>query len=217
MNISRTQQDYIKVIWNLEQEQQRAKMTTVAEILSLKPPTVLAMFRQLSRLTLIYYDKRTGAILTNLGRIEAEHLIRKHRLIETFLKKVLNVEEPLLHDEAEKLEHVISDQLIMIIDAYLDYPQTDPHGSIIPLSGIDEILYSLNDIEEGIHFKVVHVPMTGKEKEYCLNNKFLPGSKWAIKTTSPDGGSFLITNGVRYLALSSQLAQKIQVTVLKDK
>jgi DtxR family Mn-dependent transcriptional regulator len=200
----------------LEQDQQRAKMTTVAEILSLKPPTVLAMFRQLSRLALIYYDKRNGAILTNSGRIEAERLIRKHRLIETFLYKVLNVEEPLLHNEAEKLEHVISDQLIMIIDAYLDYPRTDPHGSIIPLSGIDEILYSLNDIEEGILFKVVHIPMVGKEKEYCSDNKFLPGSKWTIEANSPDGGSFLVTNGVSYLAISSQLARKIKVAVLKD-
>ncbi len=216
MEISRTQQDYIKTIWTLEQDHRRAKMTRVAEILSLKPPTVLAMFRQLSRLALIYYDKRNGAILTKTGRIEAERLIRKHRLIETFLNQVLNIEEPLLHDEAEKLEHVISDQLIMIIDEYLEYPRTDPHGSIIPLSGTDEILYALNDIEEGILFKVVQIPMTGKEKSYCSDNDFLPGSRWEIKRTGPDGDSFLITNGENYLAFSNQFARKIKVTVLKD-
>jgi DtxR family Mn-dependent transcriptional regulator len=216
MVISRTQQDYIKVIWNLEQDQQLAKMTTVAEILSLKPPTVLAMFRQLSRLALISYDKQQGAILTNSGRIEAERLIRKHRLIETFLNKVLHVEEPLLHNEAEKLEHVISDQLIMVIDEFLDYPRIDPHGSIIPLSGIDEILYPLDDIEEGIPFKIVQIPMTGKEKAYCSKNKLIPDTKWKIENKGPDGESFLLTNGKDYLALSGQFAKKIIVSVLKD-
>ena len=216
MEISRTQQDYIKTIWNLEQERQRAGMTIVAEVLCVKPPTVLAMFRQLSRLGLIHYDKREGAILTSYGRVEAERLVRKHRLIETFLNRVLKIKEPLLHDEAERLEHVISDQLIMIIDEYLKYPRTDPHGSIIPLSGTDEIQYVLNEIEEGIPFKVVQIPMVGKEKVYCSDHDFLPGSRWEIKKASPGGDSFLVTNGTNYLAFSSHLAQKIKVSVLQD-
>ena len=216
MKISRAQQDYIKTIWNLEQEQKRAGMTIVAEVLCVKPPTVLAMFHQLSRRALIHYDKREGAVLTSYGRVEAERLIRKHRLIETFLNRVLKIEEPLLHDEAEKLEHVISDQLIMKIDEYLKYPRTDPHGSIIPLSGTDEIQYVLVEIEEGIPFKVVQIPMAGKEKVYCSDHDFFPGSRWEIKKASPGGDSFLVTNGENYLALSRHLAQKIKVTVLRD-
>lgn len=216
IELSLTQQDYIKSIWNLEQVGIQAKMTVVADQLSVKPPTVLVMFRQLLRLSLIIYDKRAGAKLTDRGRGEAQQLIRKHRLIETFLDKVLNVEEPLLHNEAEKLEHVISDQLIMKIDEYLNYPRTDPHGAIIPLSRTDDLQYLLKEIEENIPFKVLQVPMSGKEKKYCSENDFLPGSRWRIKKISPRGESFLITDGTNYLAISDHLAEKIRVAVIRD-
>jgi DtxR family Mn-dependent transcriptional regulator len=214
-SISRAQQDYIKAIWKFEQSAQPAKMSTVADILGVKPPTVLAMFRQLDRRNLIDYDKQCGAVLTERGRREAENLIRKHRLIETFLNRVLKIEEPLLHDEAEKLEHVMSDQLIMKIDKYLNYPRFDRHGSIIPLSGTGDIKYLLSEIEESIPFTVIKIPMSGDEKKYCSDHNFLPGSDWRIKTISPGNDSFLVTNGKHYFALSDHLAQKITVTVVR--
>jgi Mn-dependent DtxR family transcriptional regulator len=214
--LSLTQQDYIKAIWNLEQVGIQAKVSVVADQLSVKPPTVLAMYRQLLRLGLIIYDKRIGANLTNRGRDEAQQLIRKHRLIETFLNQVLNVEEPLLHNEAEKLEHVISDQLIMKIDEYLNYPRTDPHGAIIPLYRTDDLQYLLKEIEEDIPFKILQVPMSGKEKNYCSENDFLPGSRWHIKKISPRGESFLVTDGTNYLAISDHLAEKIRVAVIRN-
>lgn len=76
-------------------------MKLIAEQVGVKPPTVSAMIRQLENMALITYTKKTGASLTKDGKREAERIIRNHRLIETFLKKVLNLEEPLLHSEAE--------------------------------------------------------------------------------------------------------------------
>ena len=216
MSLSRTQQDYIKVIWNLDQSEEKAKMKLVADTLLVKPPTVLTMFRQLSRMGLISYDKYRGAKLTAIGRGEAEQLIRKHRLIETFLRTVLKIEEPLLHDEAEKLEHVMSDQLIMKIDEYLNYPSTDPHGSIIPLASDGDIQYALNEIEPHIAFRVKQIPMKGKEKNYCTDNDFLPGSEWIIENIGPKSESFLVTNNTVYLAISDHLAEKIRVTIIRD-
>ena len=213
--ISRAQQDYIKIIWNLEQNTQAARMSRVADLIGVKPPTVLAMFRQLSRLQLINYDKRIGAVLTEKGRREAEDLIRKHRLIETFLSQVLSIEKPLLHDEAEKLEHVMSDQLIMKIDAYLNYPRIDPFGSIIPLSGTNELKYTLAEIKENIRFRIIKIPMSGDEKKYCSDHNFLPGSDWKIKTVSPASDSFLVTDGKLYFALSDHLAKKVKVSVIR--
>ena len=215
MNLSRTQQDYIKSIWNLDQLGEKAKMKAIADMLFVKPPTVLAMFRQLLKFGLIIYNKHDGAVLTKSGRREAEQLIRKHRLIETFLRTVLKIEEPLLHNEAEKLEHVMSDQLIMKIDEYLNYPSTDPHGSIIPLSKVGDIQYALNEIEPEIPFKVIKIPMAGKEKNYCTDNAFLPGSEWQIKKVGPKNESFLVTNSDVYLAISDHLAEKIRVTIVR--
>jgi DtxR family Mn-dependent transcriptional regulator len=214
--ISIAKQDYIKVIWALEQSTQQARTKIVADRLSVKPPSVLAMFRQLQSSGFVTYNKRDGAKLTNRGRREAEHLIRKHRLIETFLKKVLNIEEPLLHEEAEKLEHVISDQLIMKIDAFLNYPRTDPHGSVIPLAAAEDIRYKLSEIETNIEFKVVRIPMGGKEKNYCIMNKFIPGTIWHVDQIGPEAESFLVTNGHDFLAISDHLASKITVTIHRD-
>jgi DtxR family Mn-dependent transcriptional regulator len=216
LSLSRTQQDYIKVIWNLDQSEEKAKMKLVADALLVKPPTVLTMFRQLSRMGLISYDKYQGAKLTAIGRGEAEQLIRKHRLIETFLRTVLKIEEPLLHDEAEKLEHVISDQLIMKIDEYLNYPSMDPHGSIIPLASDGDIQYALHEIEPNIAFRVKQIPMSGKEKNYCTDNEFLPGSEWKIENVGPKSESYLITNNKVFLAISDHLAEKIRVTIIRD-
>jgi DtxR family Mn-dependent transcriptional regulator len=215
LNLSRTQQDYIKSIWNLDQTGAKAGMKVVADTLLVKSPTVLAMFRQLSKMGLISYDKHQGARLTTAGHVEAEQLIRKHRLIETFLRSVLKIEEPLLHNEAEKLEHVISDQLIMKIDEYLKYPSTDPHGSIIPLSSDGDIQYALHEIEPSIPFKVIQIPMIGKEKMYCTDNEFLPGSEWKIKNVGPKSESFLVTNNKVFLAISDHLAEKIKVTIVR--
>ena len=191
-------------------------MKLVADTLLVKPPTVLTMFRQLSRMGLISYDKYEGAKLTSTGCGEAEQLIRKHRLIETFLRTVLKIEEPLLHDEAEKLEHVISEKLIMKIDEYLNYPSTDPHGSIIPLSSDGDIQYSLIEIEPDIAFSVKQIPMSGKEKNYCTDNEFLPGSEWKIENVGPKSESFLVTNNVVYLAISDHLAEKIRVSIVRE-
>jgi DtxR family Mn-dependent transcriptional regulator len=216
MELSRTQQDYLKAVWNIERLGHAAKIKMVAEVLHVKPPTVSSMFNMLHRQGLISYDKKNGASLTQAGRHEAENLIRKHRLIETFLQQVLQVEEPLLHDEAEKLEHVISDKLIMRIDEYLNYPSVDPHGSIIPLSESGALQYALCEIEPEINFKVSRIPMTGPQHVFCSENEFIPGSQWKIIQIGPQEESFLVSNGTDYLAISDHMAEKIRVTIIRD-
>jgi len=216
VDLSRTQQDYLKTIWNVKRKGQMARIKIVAETLDVKPPTVLSMFHQLDQHGLMTYNKRSGAQLTEAGRREAEHLIRKHRLIETFLQEVLHIEEPLLHDEAEKLEHVMSDKLIMRIDEFLNYPSVDPHGSIIPLSDQGSIKYSLNEMEPEISFKVSQIPFAGEENLFCTENQFVPGSSWKIVQIGPQEESFLVTNGEKHLAISDHMAEKITVTVIRD-
>jgi DtxR family Mn-dependent transcriptional regulator len=215
--LSNTQQDYIKAIWRLEEKLKPARMKTVAEEIGVKPPTVSAMFQQLTSLDLIMYDRRTGARLTRKGKTEAERVIRNHRLIETFLKKVLNLEEPLLHGEAEKLEHVISDQVIMKIDEYLGFPSTDPHGSVIPMSGNNDVRYRLAELQQETEFRIVSIPDSREERNFCADNGFVPGGHWVIKQIDPRGDSFLISNGEKYLAMSVQLAQKIKVNLVQTK
>ena len=216
MVLSNAQQDYIKAIWRLEEQLKPARMKTVAEEIGVKPPTVSAIFQQLINLELIHYDRKSGAHLTRKGKAEAERVIRNHRLIETFLKRVLKLEEPLLHGEAEKLEHVISDQVIMKIDEYLGYPSTDPHGSVIPLSGNQDVRYRLSELQQESEFRIVAIPDGQEEKNFCKDNGFIPGGRWIIKQIDPRGESFLISNGEKYLAMSVQLAKKIRVSLVQS-
>ena len=210
------QQTYLKLIWYLESRYGNARIKHISEQLNVTPPTVLTMLRQLEQSNFIMYDRGNGANLTTTGKKKAEHLIRKHRLIESFLRHVLKIEEPLLHEEAERLEIVISDRLIMKIDQYLGYPRTDPHGSIIPMAQGPEPEYTLADVETNIRFTVVKVPMRGVEKDYCHINGFLPGSTWRISQVGPGAESFLLRDEAqKYLAVSDHLAQKIKVSIAK--
>jgi DtxR family Mn-dependent transcriptional regulator len=211
MELSYTQQDYLKAIWKLEDGLQVAKMKLIASEIGVKPPTVSAMIRQLEHMNLITYSKQTGACLTGDGKREAEKIIRNHRLIETFLQEVFKLEEPLLHSEAEKLEHAISDHLIGKIDEYLGYPSTDPHGSKIPGPYLGPKTCQLDEIDTNVEFSIQEIPSSQKEKKYCLENGFTEGSSWHIEQIGPNRESFLVTNGKSYLALSAMIASNVIV------
>jgi len=215
MNLSSVQEDYIKIIWNFEQKKEISRPTSVAEIMHVKPPTVISMFKQLERLQLIKYNKKSGALLTTKGRFRAEKLVRKHRLLESFLDKVLEIEDPVLHDEAEKMEHVISDELTMYIDRYLGFPKIDPHGEIIPQMAGNDKLIKLSDLESNIDFQISLIPLNGDYGDFCIQNNMIPGSLWIIANFGPGRESYLISNGKKYLSLSRDFAEKVKVTVLK--
>ena len=216
MQLSAVQEDYIKIIWNLEQSHQVSRPKSVAEMLKVKPPTVLSMFKQLERLDLIRYNKKDGALLTSKGKTRAEKLVRKHRLLESFLDKVLQIEDPVLHDEAEKLEHVISDELAMYIDRFLGFPKIDPHGKIIPQMAGNDKLIKLSDLESNIEFQISLIPLNGDYGNFCIINDMIPGSQWIISNFGPGRESYLICNGKKYLSISRDFAEKVEVTLLKN-
>ena len=182
MELSYTQQDYLKTIWKLEDSLQVAKMKLIAKEVGVKPPTVSAMIRQLEQMNLITYSKKTGACLTGDGK-----------------------------REAEKLEHAISDHLIGKIDEYLGHPSTDPHGSKIPGPYIGTKTCQLDEIDENVEFSIQEIPATQKEKNYCLENGFTEGSSWRLEQIGPNRESFLVTDGNNYLALSAMIASNIMV------
>ncbi|MGD9488707.1 MAG: metal-dependent transcriptional regulator [Calditrichaceae bacterium] len=213
MNLSASQENYIKIIWYLEQNNLKPASKVVADRLNVKPPTVLSMFNQLEKMELLTYNKNDGARLTEKGDMRARKLVRKHRLIETFLESVLEMEENVVHEEAELLEHVISDQLMYRIDAYLGFPRKDPHGTIIPSWQKNGVLVSLNNIEQEHSFVVRELDLDDEISDYFEKNGLRTGTLWTMAEVFPDKSSFLITNGKRFLALSSETAEKIGVNI----
>jgi DtxR family transcriptional regulator, Mn-dependent transcriptional regulator len=130
---SYTEENYLKAIYKL-QEKTGAEVSTndISKEMSTKAASVTDMLKRLSEKTLINYQKYQGVSLTEMGRKVALAIVRKHRLWETFLVNKLKFKWDEVHDIAEQLEHVQSEELIEKLNEYLDYPQYDPHGDPIP-------------------------------------------------------------------------------------
>jgi DtxR family Mn-dependent transcriptional regulator len=131
---SLTIENYIKAIYQICSTQNKSVATTgeLAQALSVQPSTVTSMLKTLSEAGLVRYTPYEGVSLTESGRLLAMRVLRRHRLLELFLVRTLALSWDEVHDEAEELEHAVSDYLIDRIDAYLGYPQQDPHGDPIP-------------------------------------------------------------------------------------
>jgi DtxR family transcriptional regulator, Mn-dependent transcriptional regulator len=126
-------QDYLKVIWNA-QEWSLEKVSTkmLAEKIGVSASTASESIRKLAEQGLVDHEKYGAVTLTESGRRAALAMVRRHRLLEAFLVKELGYSWDEVHDEAEVLEHAVSDRLVARIDAKLGFPQRDPHGDPIP-------------------------------------------------------------------------------------
>jgi DtxR family Mn-dependent transcriptional regulator len=132
--VSATVEDYIKHIYVISEASKAgvASMGQVASALSVVPGTATTMVKALAEAGLATYVPRVSVHLTPQGRTLALHVLRRHRLVEQFLVEVLGFDWSEVHEEAEQLEHVISDRLLDRIDELLGHPTEDPHGDPIP-------------------------------------------------------------------------------------
>lgn len=131
---SEAAEKYLKTIYEIQQLGGRVKTTALAQTLGVTAGSVTDMIKRLSnvRPKLVSHELHKGVSLTPRGKKVALSVIRRHRLLETFLNRVLGFSWDEVHDEAENLEHHISDRLTDAIAEYLNYPEYDPHGDPIP-------------------------------------------------------------------------------------
>jgi len=131
-----SKEDYLKAIWSLSERgvEQKSDASTrdLAEHLQVSPPAVSRMLKQMERQSLVAHIPYYGVRLTGKWRDVALKIVRRHRLLELFLAEVLNYSLDEVHDEAERLEHHISDEFEDRIDRLMDFPKKCPHGSPIP-------------------------------------------------------------------------------------
>ena len=129
---SRSIEDYLKAIYELESQGGPAQTSAIAEMLTVSPPSVSGMVKRLSESGLVEHVPYHGVQLTRQGRRAALKMVRRHRILETYLTSKLGYDWDSVHDEAERLEHAVSDGLIERMAMALAYPQYDPHGHPIP-------------------------------------------------------------------------------------
>lgn len=131
-----SKEDYLKAIWSLSERRtgQPPEVSTkdLAETLQISLPAVSKMLKQMNAQALVVHNPYYGVRLSDRGRAVALKIVRRHRLLEKFLAEVLHYPLSAVHDEAERLEHYISDELEFRVYELLGHPQTCPHGSPIP-------------------------------------------------------------------------------------
>ena len=131
---SSTVEQYIKTIYHesSRRDDEILPMKHLSQAMGVTPGTATSMVKHLAQRKLLIYLPRRGVALTPQGQKLAITIIRRHRLIETFLEQVLGYDWGEVHDDAERLEHAVSDRFIERLDTYLGFPQADPHGAPIP-------------------------------------------------------------------------------------
>ena len=155
-------EDYLKAIYALQETEGIAKTGALAEHLAISSGSVSEMLKRMAGMSppLIDYQLHHGATLTRQGRLKSIAVIRRHRLLETFLYRVLKMDWNSVHEEADTLEHQLSDRVIRAMDTLLNHPKRDPHGEPIPdESGVigSPIGEKLTFLSPGESFRIVRV------------------------------------------------------------
>lgn len=153
---TKSEEDYLKCLYHLQQGNKSVSTNEIANYLSMKPSSVSDMLKKLAEKKCVDYLKYKGSSLTKKGELIALSVIRKHRLWETFLVNKLGFSWSNVHNIAEQLEHVNSEELIDKLDHFLAYPKIDPHGDPIPQKNgtiaelNQKLLSELEDGEKGV-------------------------------------------------------------------
>jgi DtxR family Mn-dependent transcriptional regulator len=131
-SLTRSVEDYLKAIYQLSPEGRPASTSEIAHLLALSPPSVTGMVKRLSEHGLLEHVPYRGVQLTDEGRRAALRMVRRHRLIEAYLVEFLGYSWDTVHEEAERLEHAVSDTMVERMATALGNPVVDPHGDPIP-------------------------------------------------------------------------------------
>jgi DtxR family Mn-dependent transcriptional regulator len=219
--LSDTVEDYLKVIYNLSVDTERVSTGRIASELDLSPASVTDMLQRLAVETppLVDYQKHQGAALTDDGKKAALEIIRHHRLLELFLHEVLGYSWDQVHAEADKLEHVISEEFEERVAAVLGHPERGLHGEPIPSRNLimpdqntsylqdlrpdqQGVVHSVNDDDPGF-------------LRFLESQGLVPGAKFTVVDFSPyDDNLKLIVNGMEdEIVLGTNVTAQVQVEI----
>lgn len=218
-------EDYLKVIYELEKSgpaggRSGAGTSEIAERLDLAPASVSGMVRRLAEQGLLAYERYRGVRLTDAGKRAALRTLRRHRVIESYLTQALGYPWDRVHDEAERLEHAASEELIDRMADAIGEPAFDPHGAPIPTreGRMDEREYhSLADLSVGYAAKVVRVSDEDPRMlRYLSELAILPGIELTLVSRAPFGGPLTISVDATEIAIGPALAAQILVEPLPN-
>jgi len=209
-----SEEDYLKAIYHLAgQVDSSVSTNSIAEQMKTKPSSVTDMIKKLSDKSLIHYRKYHGVKLTDLGRNTALSIVRKHRLWEVFLVEKLEFSWDEVHEVAEQLEHIKSEQLIDKLDKHLGYPKVDPHGDLIPTKD-GKFTKSVNRLLSEATVGAVGICVGVKDSspaflKFLDKNKIALGDTFKIMDKEEFDGSVQLETPNGVLRISNQIASNL--------
>jgi DtxR family Mn-dependent transcriptional regulator len=210
-------QDYLKSIYELTENGESATTNALAKKLKISAPSVTGMIQKLASATpaLVEYQKHQGVTLTNEGRKAALEVIRHHRLLEAWLVQTLGYSWDEVHEEAERLEHVISEDFERRIAAAMGHPVRDPHGELIPTEDLEMPLdqsMPLSALRPGQSATIQRVKASDTELlRYLEGLGLMPGAWIEIKDYSPFDHNLTVKSGRKSVVLGLSITSKIFV------
>ncbi|MEA2399102.1 MAG: DtxR family transcriptional regulator, Mn-dependent transcriptional regulator [Thermoleophilaceae bacterium] len=211
-------EDYAKAIYSLSNDGRDPVSTNaLAERLGVTPASASAMVKRLDDLELARHVPYHGVELTKRGSRLALEIIRHHRLLELYLAESLGVPWDRVHDEAEVLEHVLSEELEELIAAQLGDPTRDPHGDPIPtreLEIVEEVTETLESLAPGARGTFVRISDSDPDMlRYLAERGIAPGAEFEIVDKQPFGGPAFARFGDEVHVLGGELAGRMRVQV----
>jgi len=210
-------QDYLKTIYELTENDESATTNALAQKLNISAPSVTGMIQKLasSKPALVEYQKHQGVTLTKDGRKAALEVIRHHRLIEAWLVQTLGYSWDEVHEEAERLEHVISEDFERRIAAAMGHPTRDPHGDLIPTEDlkmpVDEST-PLSALRPGQTTTILRVRASDPNLlRYLEELSLIPGAQIEVKEHSPFDHNLTIKIGRKSVVLGLNITSQIFV------
>jgi len=213
--LSAVMEDYIKAIYTLQGDAgERVSTSALAETLDVTPPTVSSMLGKLADRGLVDREEYQGVTLTEEGEVVALEILRHHRLLEAFLTEALDYDWADVHDEADRLEHHVSDELTDRIAEALDNPAADPHGDPIPDADLElpEVSETdrLSNAAEGQELLVRRIRhQDDEELRYLADAGVEPGERLAVVDVAPFG-MITVRTGAGEQSLPEEIARNIE-------
>lgn len=217
VRVTHAMEDYLKGIYELGLDHQHVTTSLIAERMSVKPASVSGMLRVLADLHLVSHMPYYGVTLTATGKQVALEVLRHHRLIELYLVEALGFKWDEVHDEADRLEHVISEKFEARIADLLGHPTTDPHGAPIP--AIDGTIphhasTCLAEVKPGTRTRITRVrgDKDTDRLQYLASLGLTPGTDITVCSLAPFDGPLMLQIGPQTVPLDRRLARLIYVT-----
>jgi DtxR family Mn-dependent transcriptional regulator len=214
--LSEAVQDYLKAIYNLQTRAGAVSTSALAEAMGVSAPSATGMVKKLAGMKLLRHTRYQGVVLTRAGEKIALEVLRHHRLLELYLAQALGYSWDRVHDEAEKLEHAISEEFEERIFEALGRPTLDPHGHPIPTrdGAVERLAYEpLSALEPGTTAVIRQVSDGDAEMLRYLGARGLtPEASLEVVEKAPFDGPLTVRTGDRSLVLGRRLASHIQVT-----